>query len=84
MAKDTFTCDDCRKPYAGPVYYTFGLEDEDDDTLAETSVRRRKDGRLVHRGERTVCTGNLCPSCAGPFLTPDDDHYPRWSFSKPA
>jgi len=24
-----------------------------------------------------VCTGNLCPECAGPFLEPDDPDDPR-------
>lgn len=60
-----FQCDDCRSWYDGPVYYTLGADviDEADMKLAHLS------------GE--PCTDNLCPGCAGPYLTPDDPSDPR-------
>ena len=51
------TCDECRKPYAGPAYY--GL---DRGACAEGAD---------DPGHAAICTGNLCPVCAGPFLIPD-------------
>jgi len=57
-------CDDCRKTYDGPVYYT--LQEEDDAHLDPDT--------LAIEGE---CTGSLCPDCAGRFLTPDDPEDPR-------
>lgn len=58
-------CDDCRRTYEGPAYYTFDL-----DTY---------EGRLADHGyhesdlpdDDNGCTGNLCPMCSDD-LTPDD------------
>lgn len=61
----TEVCDDCRKVYAGPAYYTFPEEAcrwTEDDGATE----------IPH-----ACTGSLCPACAGPYLTPDDENDPR-------
>lgn len=49
-------CDDCRKEYAGPAYYTFPPE------LCGG----------YHDHTTPQCTGNICPDCAGPFLEPDE------------
>lgn len=56
-----FTCDECGKQYEGPVYYTL---DEDSHPPGDNLAVE-------------PCTGNLCPSCAGPFLNPDDPDDPR-------
>lgn len=66
-------CDDCGQPYVGPAYYTFP-----------------SDACSAHEHEPpddTSCTGNICPSCAGPYVSPDQpdprqaamqDQHPSW------
>ena len=61
-------CDDCGVAYVGPPYYTFE-PDSCDET--ETDI----DGRTTEIPH--PCTGNMCPSCAGPYLDPDFDDDPR-------
>jgi len=68
IAPDTATgprCDDCRKVYAYPDYYTF------DSDGCELRIGDDPDP-VAHD-----CTGNLCPECAGPHLEPDDPADPR-------
>jgi len=55
-------CDECSQEYEGPAYYTL---EEDHHPPEETTLAIE------------VCTGNLCPECAGPFLEPDDPDDPR-------
>ena len=57
-----FICDDCGEAYMSPMYYTF-----------EPSDCHVDDDDGPHKG----CTGNLCPSCAGPDIDPYDLHDPR-------
>jgi hypothetical protein len=78
----TYVCDDCYKPYEGPVYYTFDrarcvstLSSPDPTWPDYTQMGERiepfwPDEFSVEHG--SDCTGNLCPSCAGPYLDPDD------------
>lgn len=58
------TCDDCRGTYPGDPYYTF------DPNVCFVDV-----GGYITGHED--CTGNLCPECAGPHLTPDEPDDPR-------
>lgn len=61
------TCDDCRVDYPGVPYYTF-----------ETTSCQTMD--IVNGVEVAVdhpCTGSICPECAGPWITPDDENDPR-------
>jgi len=59
-------CDDCRKTYEGPAYYTL-------DPVEDGSAHINPDTLAAEE----ECTGNLCPDCAGRFLTPDDPEDPR-------
>jgi hypothetical protein len=61
------TCDDCRVDYPGEPYYTF---DADGCTYFEMV-----DG--VSTLADHDCTENICPTCTGPFLEPDDEMDPR-------
>jgi len=75
----TETCDDCYLEYPGPVYYTF---DPDACVSTRDAVQEGErhpltdnpDEEIVHGDD---CTGNLCPSCAGPYLEPDQPGDPR-------
>lgn len=62
----TYTCDDCRREFPGRPYYTFDPEHCMDIPIAAIASPHGED-----------CTGNLCPTCAGPFLVPDDPNDPR-------
>jgi hypothetical protein len=55
-------CDDCGISYPGPPYYSFDPAD-------------CMNGDQPHGPE---CTGNMCPSCTGEFIIPDDMQDPRW------
>jgi len=75
----TETCDDCGRDYPGPVYYTFDPDACISTRDAVQEGERRPltddpDEEIVHGDD---CTGNLCPSCAGPYLEPDDPDDPR-------
>lgn len=61
-------CDDCRREYEPPVYYT--LQKLDDAEVAEISTS------WAH-ADGSACTGSLCPDCAGPYLIPDNPGDPR-------
>jgi hypothetical protein len=52
----SFICDDCEQSYPGPAYYTF-------DPMGCSHTTDGEEG--------DECTGNLCPSCAGIWLDPD-------------
>lgn len=62
---DTRICDECRQPYEGPSYYTYGTDARDPETWSGT------------HGSPRDCTDNLCPTCAGPYLEPDIPGDPR-------
>jgi len=58
-------CDDCHEEYDGPVYYSLG------DEVCDVHIN----GITLALDEE--CTHNFCPTCAGPYLTPDDPDDPR-------
>ncbi len=58
-------CDDCRKQYEPPEYYTFD---------GSECIRSDENGEELHGDS---CTENLCSSCAGPEMDPDDEEDPR-------
>jgi hypothetical protein len=58
-------CDDCRQLYDQPVYYTLGGDPDDPESMGN------------FHDDGSDCTDNLCPSCAGPYLEPDDPNDPR-------
>ena len=70
------TCDDCGRDYKDPVYYTFD-KDACISTRSMVQAGERKpltadpDEEIYHGDD---CTGNLCPACAGPYLTPDNEY----------
>lgn len=89
-ARISLTCDDCRKTYPGPAYYTLGtgyywegesresrLSETEDVELVGDPNDLFDPPRLVHKSDKSACTANLCPRCAGPYLEPDDPDDPR-------
>ncbi len=68
--RDLVQCDDCRQWYLGPAYYTLGTGYADGDGVVSGVFGDGESG-LVHASDRSVCTGSLCPRCAGPDLEPD-------------
>lgn len=70
----THWCDDCGKAYDGPTYYTFDVErcvsSRDYMQLGERIEPTWPADMDIPHGDD--CTGNICPSCAGPYLDPDD------------
>ena len=61
------TCDDCRKTYPGPPYYTFETE----------GCNEAEEINGVWTPVAHDCTENICPQCAGPFMEGDMENDPR-------
>lgn len=62
-----WTCDDCHREFFSRPYYTL----DDEDAPIDPSDAQ------YHRESDTEHTNYLCPSCAGPFLDPDNPNDPR-------